>query len=294
MSEDRRKPIGFVPTTPLPDNSNAEEPAATQRLVKWHEESEARFLHLLPNPEALPWPAPIRGNHYQLSYLITTAEPESLPDHTLHWILSKVAVSVKNTVRTGWGMFHPFDVPEIAPSFQPERQDGTGEDVYEANLMTEPHVKLGLPDFWRIALDGRATIVRVYLEDRMQTDAAGNPKPERWLDPETVIRETTEVVTHAKLLAQQFQAAVRVGFRCTWTGLEGRVLAAMNPAIYWRIGGRARANIRTTEGSWPVSALTTDWPTIVAELSGPPLRLFGFTGCTPELVERMAKRFSKL
>jgi hypothetical protein len=114
-----------------------------------------------------------------------------------------------------------------------------------------------------------------------------------WLSPETVIRETAELVTHARCLATRFEAARQVSFGCTWIGLKNRELADFDPSAYWnrRI---AKANQRTVEGEWATATLAATWPTIVAELGCPILRLFGFTDCSPALVKCMAPRFIKL
>jgi hypothetical protein len=103
-----------------------------------------------------------------------------------------------------------------------------------------------------------------------------------WLSPETVIRETAELVTHARCLARRFEAARQVSFG--WIGLENRELADFDASAYWnrRI---AKANQRTVEGRMGHGD---------AELGCPILRLFGFTDCSPALFKGMAPRFIKL
>lgn len=65
-------------------------------------------------------------------------------------------------------------------------------------------------------------------------------------------------------------------------------------SYYWSPGRIARANQRTTAGSWEVSVLAANWQAVVATLACPVLSLFGFNECGAELVEGLAPRFTKL
>ena len=71
--------------------------------------------------------------------------------------------------------------------------------------MIEKDFDLILPDYWRLAPNGRATLIRAYREDREHSAKALSRRSGTWLSPETVIRETTEVVTHARFLARHFK-----------------------------------------------------------------------------------------
>src|SRR5581483_1489873 len=108
------------------------------------------------------------------------------------------------------------------------------------------------------------------------------------------VRETAEIVTHARLFARRLETATQISFRCTWTGLRNRYLADFDPGIDWREGQIARANQRTVDGEWPLARISADWPSVVADLSCPILRLFGFADCGPGFVRRLAPRFVKL
>ena len=160
--------------------------------------------------------------------------------------------------------------------------------------MADYRINVGLPDFWRVAPDGRATLIRAYNEDRMSGIGDSNRSPGTWLSPETIVRETTELVTHARWLARQFEMATTVNFRCTWMGLKNREFSDQDPSRYWRPGRIATANQRTTEDQSTSAALAAAWPVVVAKLACPVLRLFGFTGCNSSFVENMASRFVKL
>lgn len=265
-----------------------------EELTNWHQNCEKRFLELLSNRNHFEWPVPLRENRYQLSYLISTENDEVLPIKSISEILERINVEVRNTVWTGWSMFFPFSRPEIAPRIYPEERDGTGGDVLECDLIIEKDFDITLPDYWRLAPNGRVTLIRAYREDRERSAKALSRSSGTWLSPETVIRETTEVVTHARLLARHFQMPTRIAFRCTWLGLADRELADFDSSIYWGHGHVSSADRRTTEGEWVETTVAATWPSVVAELCSPILCLFGFTKCSADFVEGISSKFVKL
>lgn len=268
--------------------------SADRQLIEWHNEGEKHFLQALEQLDALRWPVSIKNNHYQLSYLISTENKEILSDASLPQLLKEVNNEVRDTVWTGWSMIYPFTGSENAPAFHPEYADGSGSNVLEGNLLKNKDFDYSLPDFWRVASDGRATLIRAYREDRERSKRESNFEPGTWLSPETVIRETAEFVTHARLLARHFETAKKVSFRCMWKGLKDRELADFSPEIYWGQDRVAKATKRIVEGVWTPTQLAANWDAVVAELACPILLLFGFTECSPALVRAMAPRFIKL
>lgn len=270
---------------------DAQAPArAAGRLAAWHKSSHARWAKLVKTSQQ-PWPVAITDNFCQLSYLIEAPDGASIA--SLKRVLEEVNAEVRATVWTGWSMFYPFTRPEIAPAVHPEHDDGTGADLLEASLLVPILTDTSLPDYWRIAPDGRATILRPYREDRPRDVAATGRPAGTWLSPETVIRETAELVAHAYALAQRLEGAISISFRCSWHGLSGRQIDEFDPSIYWSPGHVARAAQRTTSGEWPVAALSAERDQVVAEPACPVVSLFGID-CGPELVAGMAPRFIKL
>ena len=169
---DRDRLLGDI--TALIQASEKPAPAAQQRLADWHRNGEKRFLQLLSQAQGVGWPVEFKDHRYQLSYLISADEDENLPTDSLCQILEEVNNEVRDTVWTGWSMFYPLSGTEFAPAIHPENPDGTGDDVLEANLISQS----ALPEFWRIALDGRATLVRAYREDRGNNVSASNQRAE--------------------------------------------------------------------------------------------------------------------
>lgn len=267
-------------------------PAGADRLKAWHEESAARWISILEKATALRWLVEIEANHCQLSYFIQSETGFNIPAAELREVLEQVNRNVRETVWTGWSMFYPFTRPEIAAALHPEFEDGTGVDVLESNLVGDGDFDITLPDYWRYAVDGRATIIRPFREDRRRSVESKGRAAGTWLSPETVIRETTEIVTHARIIAERFEGS-RVAFRCTWRGLAGREIDDFGDG-YWSPGRHARADQRTTTGTWEVPALAANWHEVVAELSCPVLSLFGLPEYGPDFVARLTPRFVKL
>lgn len=276
---------GLVAPASTPSLSTAE------RARSWHRDGESRFLELLSQARDFAWLVPLERNRSQLSYVISADKADVLKADRLRQILEDVNREVRSTVSTGWSMFYPFTKPEIAPSIQPEFSDGSGSDVMEANLISGREFDITLPDFWRVGPDGRATIIRAYREDRERTQRDVGSAAGTWLSPMTVLRETAEIVAHARAMLTYFPTATQVSFRCTWMGLKDRELRDFSPEIYWGHGKIARADRRTVEGDWTPAQLSASPWVVVAELGCPILRLFGFSDCTPEFVQGVASRF---
>jgi hypothetical protein len=265
--------------------------AGSDRLKTWHEESEERWQAVVQRAPALRWLVDLSAHRCQLSYLIVSETGIAISAPELQRVLEAVNREVRETVWTGWSMFYPFTRPEIAASLHPEFADGSGVDVLESNLIGNGDFDISLPDYWRYSVDGRATIIRPYREDRQRSvESKGRPAG-TWLSPETIIRETTELVTHARIMTERYGGR-GVAFRCTWRGLAGREIDDWNG--YWSPGRIARADQRTTTGSWDVSFLVANWHEVVAQLACPVLSLFGLNGCSAEMVAGMAPRFIRL
>ena len=266
--------------------------AITDRLKAWHEESAARWNTIVAGASAIRWPVDIAANHCQLSYMLLSDTGVSIAPGEFRPVLEQVNRDVRQTVWTGWSMFYPFTRPEIAAAVHPEFADGSGIDVLESNLIGDGNLDTNLPDYWRYAADGRATILRPYREDCERSVKQEGLAAGTWISPETVIRETAELVTHARIMAETYGAA-QVAFRCTWRGLSGRVIDDFG-SVYWSSGRAARADQRTTIGTWDTLMLVANWHDAVAQLSCPVLSVFGFTECGAELVAGLAPRFIKL
>lgn len=265
-----------------------------QMLRDWHEKGNVRFQQILTESGGVNWPVSMMGHHYQFSYLISKKDDEVAQSDSLKSVLEKVISRIHHPNFT-WRMFNPLSYdPDAVAKFVPENPDGSGGDVIEVNLTTDPSYDNSLPDFWRVTPDGRATLIRAYREDR-QCYAVGTRVEGTWLSPKLVTLEVAELVAHARLFAHHFNAATGVLFLCTWTGLKGRILDDIQPNYYLtRYNYRAEANQRITECKCTISELATDWKAIVAKLSCSVLRLFDFHNCDHTFVEESCREFSIL
>ena len=101
----------------------------------------------------------------------------------------------------------------------------------------------------------------------------------------TVLRETTEVVRHARAFTKRLPTAAAVkGNVRRWLGLRGREIRDFDPSIYWSPGKIAAASWRITTGEWTVVQLNTDWSQIVADLGCPVLAGGGKRGMAPRFI----------
>ncbi len=262
-------------------------PSSLERLENWDKAVNKRYTDLVEGEKRINWPLPLSKFHYQLSYLIVHND-EPKPIEYLRNILEEINNEVRDTVYTGWSMFYPFTVPEISPKIFPENSDGTGLELLEENLTYEDSFQTSLPDFWRVSPDGRASIVRGYREDYRLIPAG------KWLAPITVLRETAELVRHARAYSRRFPSNTEINFLCTWVGLQNREIGDFDTGVYWRPGKISAANKRVVRGSWSTSQISADWPQVVAELGCPVLNLFGVDFCNREFIRGMAQEFKSL
>ena len=270
---------------------------SSERLDHWHSQSKGRFDKVASECETGGWNIPITDNCYQLSYLISVENEETLPVDSIRQILERVNRGVRDTIESGWSMFYQFHGRDTMARFHPERTDGSGIDVFESNLVhtMNSEISVGLPDYWRVTPDGRATIVRLYLEDQPNVCIARKTDPGTWISLTYLVAEMTELVTHARLLSKELASSRSVQFRCTWNGLKNRQLSDFDPLTAFQLyeGYIASANARTTSGEWNTSVLATEWPRVVSALLSPMLRLFGYETCNPQWIEQVVSNYRR-
>jgi hypothetical protein len=261
-------------------------------LRAWHEQSEQRFKALIDRATHLSWPVDLAKNHAQLSYLIM-GSGEAFDASWLPQVLTEVNLQVRDTVWTGWSMFYPFTRAAIRPAIHAEFSDGSGGEVLETNLVADGNLDVSLPDMWRVTTDGRASMFRAYREDRADVVAKMRRPAGSWISPETIVRETAELVAHARAMAERMPGATGIAFRCKWIGLDGRELNDFGYE-YWSPGRIAGADQRVVAADRALPVLGSNWEEAVASLACPVLSLFGFENCGSEFVRRLAPRFKKI
>ena len=247
-------------------------PITADALKAWHDAAHAVFL---ADVAARPEFSDLASAHWQLSYAIEQEGGQQLDPSQLVTILRQVNAEVNDFVRTGWSMFYVFDVPEIRPFFRTDPASGEGEgDFLECAIIrdTRANQSIRLPDMWRVAPNGKATLVRNYWEDLADTNHHFKLNPGTWFSPNMLVRSLAEFIRHARGLAERFDVPTTVSFRIEWHGLNGR--RVHDPWGLWWNAWISRANERVSTGSWPVTMLSDAWPEIVAELAAPAMRLF--------------------
>lgn len=185
-------------------------PTEQQRLEHWHKSGEGRFQQVLTETSGVNWPVSIMDHHYQFSYLISTENDESILEDSLKHKLEEVVSKIHHPDFT-WRMFDPLSrYPDNVAKFVSENADGSGRDVIEVNLTTDHSFDTSLPDFWRMAPDGRATLIRAYREDRQRYAQNTGRISGTWLSPKLVVLEIAELITHARLFAHLFNTTTSV------------------------------------------------------------------------------------
>jgi hypothetical protein len=243
------------------------EPSPTDVLKRWHERADVRFIELAHERKA--WPGVLKSR-VGLSYAIRTADGQLLDPSHLIDLLREVNREVHDLVSSPL-LFYAYTPQQIAPYFIEDPDSGQGS----RELLESAVFEKILIDFWRVSLEGLATHVRPFWEDREDMREHSKREPGTWFCPFYMVRSLAELTRHARAFAARFPTADTVEFRCEWHGLANREVFDPRQSVVdvWFPGKIARANHRVTIGKWPVAELAA-WPRIVSALGAPVMRLF--------------------
>jgi hypothetical protein len=249
-----------------------EEPDDTrERLTQWHQATQRAAIQEAGRL-GLKLNYPLAENFVQFSYLVRHRKGEAIPADKALSIVEKLNTAVRDTVRYGWSMFYPFTRREISPQFMTDPVvDGGDSDFLQTSLYEDGQTGHG--DFWRISLDGRASILRNLHEDRYRTPA-DVPEGQKWFDPWIQVRDVTEIVRHARAYAEEFSDVTDICFQLEWKGLKSRVIASLNPERYWSETYASHSDWRNVYECVPQAEVIGDLPAVVARLFAPVHRLF--------------------
>ena len=258
-------------------------------LRRWHDAGHGKFLELADSDDEAEQ---LKRAHYQFSYQISVASGQQLDMAGLVDELRTMGYEVMQLVRSGWPMFHIFDVMELLPRSTTDPVLGDDE-FFECNVMNTDGRGLGLSDLWRVSPGGLATITRAYQEDRLREwNERNGLAPGTWFWPWWMAREIAEVIRHARAFAERFEAPETVSFRAEWHGLQGRTLKDPNHPWAERGAGAAREDGRVVARTVPVAELVEGWPKLTAEMLSPVMRMFDpYRSVSAEQVQAWSQDF---
>lgn len=251
-------------------------PAEPARLDQWIETSEARWNALLaPLPEGVGPRCP-HGYHwfaYEIEGALREVEPAHFPE-----------VLRDSVVRhTGWP---PFWLPTRA-GIAPYPFDGVVECWLGGDQEQPPANRdAAHSDFWRIAPDGLAFLLRGYDEDALEP-RGGHPAPA----PGTVFDLTLpvwrvgEVLLHAASLARRLvEGPATINFVVSYKDLAGRRLTSVSRRrLLWdnRTAHQDTIVLRTRIDAQSIDG---NLPEIIQPLLAPLYALFDFAELPMALV----------
>jgi len=235
----------------------------------------ARWRELTSNlPENSPSRFP--NGWYRFDYALE-GDIKDIELHRLPSILREAVVA-----HTGWPLFL---FPGRAEA-EPREVDGVIECwVKPADAgVDRPLSDAAHCDFWRVAPNGRAFMIRGYQEDSQDTFA-----PRTIFDTTLPTWRIGECLLHAHRLASQTAvdpSKTKVRFRALYTGLSGRVLRAWgNPLSDLMFeGGGARSDEAILEAVIPVDEIETKLAEHMHPLIASLFERFGVTGVSNDRV----------
>ena len=243
----------------------------SERLKDFHGAAQTAFLAEVAARD-LQRRFPVPDNFVQLSYMPHVHGELQLDSAHVLETLEKINTAVRDTVRYGWSMFHIFTREEIKPHFitDPAIDDGQTE-IVQTNLLAGGQTDN--IDFWRVAMDGRASLLRGFHEDRFEKSPPDLPEGTKWFDPWLHVRDLTEVARHARALSEEFDSVERISFLIEWNGLKDRTTGTINQERYVR-PHTSQADRRIVAASFSQAELIGNLPGVVSNLFAPVHRLF--------------------
>lgn len=186
---------------------------------------------------------------------------------------------------TGWPEF----VTMTREEFEPREHDG----LIECWIKPDEDRRLADPahcDFWRIAPEGRAFLIRGY-----QEDAQDNVQPGTVIDITLPIWRIAECLLHAARLGALLHAGEArpiVRFRALYSGLSGRLLRTLrsSPADIFDAGRPAKSDEAMLEAAIPADKIEGDLADAVYPLAASLAERFGVE-LSPEFVRAEIARF---
>jgi hypothetical protein len=257
--------------------SGGPSPEKPDELKAWHDSARSAFLRAAAAHESA---VPRTKHHFQFSYAIDRGDSQRLPVVQLGEILRQVNSEVhKRMPPSGWTMFRASGRDDAQTLFIQDATTGQGHNEFlESNLFRDIDTtpREGADDLWRVATDGKATLIRSYREDRPEFNKDSGKQPTTWLSPNVMATLLVEFICHAGMMAERFNIPVTVSFRCEWHGLAGRHFH--HPGRDWgeyrRARGGEQSDHRLISRSWPIGTLISGWDEIGRELIGPLMRVF--------------------
>lgn len=272
--------------------SGATAPAAKQdreKLGEWHRAAQKAFLEKAARA-GLQLRFPVAENFMQFSYMIGHRDGAQIPADQALRIIEKVNNAVRDTVRYGWSMFYPFMREGISPQFMTDAAIDDGNTEFLQTSLFEQgqsdHV-----DFWRISLDGRASLIRNFHEDRFSKWPDDIEEGGKWLDPRLHVRDITELVRHARALSEEFADVGDICFQIEWKGLKSRTTGTINWERYVR-PHTCQTDQRAVFSCFPQAEVIGNLPAVVSSLYAPVHRMFDPRfNVSPEWVSGMLPEF---
>jgi hypothetical protein len=244
-----------------------------QRLETWHAAAQ-RAARVAASLAEAKFRYPLAENFVQFSYLILRPDDGSVAPNDAFALIQKLNTAVRDTVRYGRSMFYPYTRTEIGPRFNREPEIDRGDtDFLEASTFVADSNR---GEFWRVALDGRASILRPFDEDVYERAPPDIPEGAKWFDPRIHIRDIMEVVRHARAFAEELGDVSDICFQCEWMGLKGRFTTTHERYQSQRFTTSTES--RRYYDCLPFALVAGDSSDVVARLFAPVYRMFNPRG----------------
>ena len=241
----------------------------------WHDAARTAFLKAAAHDRDS---SVIENAHFQLSYLVSTSDGETLPMEQLIAEMSPIEHEVKERIYTGWPMFAYIHSPPMETQSVQDPQSGCDELLETKTLGRERGRNVTIPELWRIAPEGMATLVRAYYpEDVGEIETGKRLKRRQWFWAQGKARDMAELIWHALSFSSRLKNPETISIRAMWRGLKDRKLDTPSASDHELLGpyaATAKTDICHVEEVVAVDQLDAEWMSVTASMVSILLRKF--------------------
>ena len=227
----------------------------------------------------------IRHGYWWVCYQLQQAVPiESAKD-------LRQALETYKIRHTGWPQWVVLGRDGLAPYVNAEGdlECWLGRDGVADRAFSDP----GHVDYWRYSKDGKAFLLRGFMEDAGPDDRI-KVEPGSLFDVTLAIWRLGESLLHAQSMAEALQCQNQEAvFRIGWEGLNSRVLGSLSPGRYFSSEYTSRTDSYTYSGSVPIHTIADNLPEIVHRFLTPLCERFDMFNLSISLVSEELARMRK-
>ncbi|WP_420383226.1 helix-turn-helix domain-containing protein [Novosphingobium sp.] len=242
------------------------------RLRHWHKTVAKRYGERMRSADRSE---EAEHGYTQFSFSIHNGEnPVEIPELAI--AVEQCSRDAEAVIRSGWSPFVVLHVKNLSPRWRTDQEiDDNEYEFLEVSLIEDQDTIFKMTDLWRVARDGRGTLIQNWLEDTPHfLQGCNDKRPQAYLSPKWLAKSISGAVLYARALANKADGATAVSFRFEWCGLSGRH-PFDSSGFGFRLGRTADDSTKIAKANVSLLDLNAAWESTAATLAQPVARSVG-------------------